>query len=59
MAFWQSPPDAARRSPLRIGPTWWLLSLPLLGFLVLPLVALLVSSTPASIATHLGEEAVG
>jgi molybdate transport system permease protein len=42
-----------KRTMLRIGWTWWLLSLPLLGFLTLPLLALLVQDEPSVIVSNL------
>ena len=43
----------SRRTPLRIGPSWWILSLPLLTFLLLPLGALVFQSHPPSILVNL------
>lgn len=45
----------AERAP---GPGWWLWSLPLLAFLLLPLLALLLGVTPAGLATTLGRPVV-
>lgn len=41
------------RTALRIGPSWWLMSLPLLIFLLIPLGALLLQSNPGEVAAHL------
>ena len=46
------------RSVLRIGLPWWLLSLPMLGFLTLPLAVLLVQSSPNEIVQSLASPSV-
>lgn len=46
-------PDMSRRTALRIGPSWWLMSLPLLTFLILPLAAILLQSRPDEIVANL------
>ena len=43
----------SRRTPPRIGYSWWLMSLPALFFLTLPLVAVLLQSRPAAIFSNL------
>ncbi len=42
-----------RRSTLRPGISWWFLSLPLLFFLFLPLIALIIQADPATIFENL------
>lgn len=42
-----------RRSPLRPGLFWWVAAMPFLLFLVIPLVALLLGSTPAEFTAAL------
>ena len=46
------------RSALRIGPTWWFMSLPLLAFFLLPLVALLIQNTPREVLARLAHPQV-
>lgn len=43
----------SQRSALRIGPSWWLMGLPIFLFLLLPLGALLLQSHPAEILSSL------
>ncbi|MBP6017367.1 MAG: molybdate ABC transporter permease subunit [Candidatus Promineofilum sp.] len=51
---WLGPTEARRRLPPRHKPeAWWALSLPLLLFLVLPLLALLSFSSPAALMDNL------
>jgi molybdate transport system permease protein len=45
--------SAAANSPLLQHRGWWTLSLPLLGFLLLPLIALLARTSPADVWTNL------
>lgn len=42
-----------RRTALRIGPSWWFMSIPLLIFLFIPLGALLLQSRPGDIISNL------
>ena len=44
-----------RRTSLSIGPPWWLMSFPILLFLLLPLTALLFQSKPTEILTNLAK----
>ncbi len=46
------------RPVLQIGPSWWILSLPLLGFFTIPLVALLIYSEPAEFVSNLSNPSV-
>ena len=46
-------------NPLRIGITWQIMSLPLIGLFLLPLLALFLETSPADIFSNLGNPAVG
>lgn len=58
MALRPLRPETRQKSGLRVGPSWWLLSLPLLGFFVLPLLALLLRNPPIDLVANLGRPAV-
>ena len=47
-----------RRNTMRLGPSWWFLSLPLLFFLLLPLGVLLLQAHPSTIIENLNETQV-
>ena len=54
MALFQSSASGdSRQDPLRIGLSWQVLSLPLTGLFLLPLLALLFETTPAEVFSNL------
>jgi molybdate transport system permease protein len=55
---WSRRPQQSTLPPLRLRTTWWLLSVPLLLFLALPLVAIVLRTPPDQLLANLTEVVV-
>lgn len=55
---WQRRPQQSANPMVRLREPWWLLSLPLLTFLILPIIAIFLRTPPARLIANLSETPV-